>query len=194
MMVSVKTCICVLNWSYSTCSHCLMMMTMMMAKKRKNYYFYFIIFLKLWSVRVHKWSRRWFLIRPAPLESLNLWWHQFPSQITHWITFGPLCPVWGMGVTEALPGHGSRHTQCISLHSACWSECARWCLCSSLHPWIPSRSVGKTGERKNTHHRFCGGSKTIFHILIGDLESHTASWMYAPHAYFPFFPCARSKV
>lgn len=47
MMVSVKTCICVLNWSYSTCSHCLMMMTMMMAKKRKNYYFYFIIFFKV---------------------------------------------------------------------------------------------------------------------------------------------------
>lgn len=87
------------------------------------------------------------------------------------ITFGPLGPVWGMRVTEALPGRGSQHTRCISPRSACWSECTRCCLCSSLHPWLPLRSVGKTRKRKNIHHIFLGGgSKTIFYILIGDLN------------------------
>lgn len=83
------------------------------------------------------------------------------------ITFGPLGPVWGMGVREALPGRGSRHTQCIFLRSACWSKCTRCCPCSSLHLWIPLGSAGKTSKRKKTHHRFCGDSKIIFHILIG---------------------------
>lgn len=39
------------------------------------------------------------------------------------------------------PDRDFLHMLCISLHSACWSACTRYCPCPSLHPLTPSRSA-----------------------------------------------------
>lgn len=40
-----------------------------------------------------------------------------------------------------LPDHDFLHRLCISLHSACWSVCGRYCPCPSPHPLTPSGST-----------------------------------------------------
>lgn len=42
---------------------------------------------------------------------------------------------------NSLPDHDFLHRLCISLHSACWSACGRYCPCSTPHPLTPSGST-----------------------------------------------------
>ena len=44
-------------------------------------------------------------------------------------------------VENTLPDHDFLRRLCISLHSACWSVCGRYCQYPSPHPYTPSGST-----------------------------------------------------